>query len=307
MEDSATDMEKLSEGDPTVAIVIPAFNEEKSVESVVSKCLSTLRDRAKVLVVDDGSSDQTALVAGQAGAEVISHRKNKGVAQSIKTGITKALIFGPDILVQLDADGQHDPRDIPSLIHPILSGEADLVVGKRVYRDWDPPRTKRFGNWLLTHVTNHLAGTNIDDAQSGFRAMSIHLARDLELTSRNTYVQEMIIRAAREGFRVDQVDITVQPRGKGKSKVVSSIISYASGAVVTLLRVYRDYEPLRFFGSIGGTFLVFGLLLGSLLLLPGNILPGLNEILGFRSVFLFITVGIQIILFGFLADMMNSR
>lgn len=289
-----------------IVIIIPAYNEEASVGGVVSDCLSALEE-VRVIVVDDGSSDSTARVAREAGAEVIHQRRNKGVAQSVKTGITKALAHDPDILVQLDADGQHDPGEISRLVEPIAGDRADLVIGRRLYHDWDPPVANRFGNWLLTRVTNYLAGTHLDDAQSGFRAMSADLAQEMELTSRNTYVQEMIIRAAREGFRVGQVDTTVRPRKRGKSRVVSSIASYAWGAIVTLMRVYRDYEPLRFFGSIGIIFLLFGLGLGVFLLVTESIFPGLQEILGFRTVFLLITVGIQIVLFGFLADMMSTE
>ena len=290
-----------------IAIIIPAFNEEDSVGRVVSGCMKKLEEYeyVKVIVIDDGSRDQTSIVAKEAGAEVIKHRRNQGVARAIQTGIDVALKDDPKIIVQLDADGQHDAAEVPILIDPILKGDADMVIGRRIYEDWSPPISKKVGNWLLTRVANQLAGTNLKDAQSGFRAMSREVASNLKLRSRNTYVHEMIIKASRQGFRVNQVDTKVLERRSGKSKVVNSIASYAWGAGITIIRVYRDFEPLKFFGGIGALLILFGFALGTWLLIGPP--QWLIEIVGFRTIFLLITVGIQITLFGFLADMIKQE
>lgn len=294
--------------DSDMVVLIPALNEEGSLRDIVTRCRAAMNElRGWVIVVDDGSTDASGSVAEAAGAIVIRHRRNRGVAQAVKTGLARAIDLRPKVVVQLDADGQHAPEDIVNIARPVIDGEADLVLGRRVYTGWKPAASRRFGNRLLTAVTNHLAGTSVKDAQSGFRAMAPEVARELNLTSRNTYVGEMIIRAAREGFRIAEVDVKVGPRKEGKSRAVRSLLSYASGAIITLVRVYRDYEPLRFFGGIGGAIIALGVLIGLLLLLPAGMLPWLANNLGFRTVFLLITVGLQIVLFGFLADMMGNR
>jgi len=292
---------------PDVAIIIPSYNEEGSVGKVVRGCFERLGGlRTEVIVIDDGSTDGTVTVAQEAGARVVRHRVNKGVAQAVRTGLSEAAREDPRVIVQLDADGQHDPGDIRKIIQPVLDDEADLVIGTRIYEGWRPKPSRRFGNWLLTKVTNQLAGTKVRDAQTGFRAMTPEVATGLRLTSGKTYVREMIIRASREGFRILEVDVRVTPRENGQSKAVKSVVSYASGAIITMVRIYRDYEPLRFFGGFGASLALIGVLLGLLLLLTRDALPWLSNNLGFRTVFLLITVGLQIILFGFLADMMRN-
>ena len=136
--------------------------------------------------------------------------------------------------------------------------------------------------------------------------MTPEIAEKLRLTSGRTYVREMIIRASKDGYRISEVEVKVSPRIHGDSKAVKSVISYASGALITMIRIYRDYEPLRFFGGFGASLVVLGVLLGILLLLPRELLPWIANNLGFRTVFLLIIVGLQIILFGFLADMMRN-
>jgi glycosyltransferase involved in cell wall biosynthesis len=290
-----------------VAVVIPSYNEESSVGQVVRGCLDNLGDlRAEVIVVDDGSTDETVNVAQKAGARVIRHKVNKGVAQAVRSGLNEAIRENPRAIVQLDADGQHDPKDITEMIRPILEDKADLVIGTRIYQGWKPRLSRRFGNWLLTKVTNQLAGTRVRDAQTGFRAMTPEVASRLRLTSGKTYVREMIIRASREGYRISEVEVRVTPREVGQSKAVKSVVSYASGAIITMIRIYRDYEPLRFFGGFGVSLAFIGIVLGFLLVLTREALPWLSNNLGFRTVFLLITVGLQIILFGFLADMMRN-
>ncbi|WP_369425456.1 glycosyltransferase family 2 protein, partial [Methanothrix sp.] len=147
--------------------ILPAFNEETSIGSVV---LLTRMYVDRVIVVDDGSSDRTAEVARLAGAEVIRHPTNMGKGAALRTGFMAA--EGADVIVTLDSDGQHDPADIPRLIQPVLHGEADMVNGSRYLRGnrKDTPLYRRVGQRVLDMATNLDSGLRVTDSQSGFRA-----------------------------------------------------------------------------------------------------------------------------------------
>ncbi len=150
------------------AAIIPAFNEEVAIGSVV---LLSREHVDEVLVVDDGSTDRTASVAEMAGARVLRHHKNLGKGAALKTGFQAT---DADVIVTLDADGQHDPAEIPKLMEPIIRGEADIVNGSRYLHgtDENTPRYRRVGQKILDTATNISTGLEITDTQSGFRAFS---------------------------------------------------------------------------------------------------------------------------------------
>ena len=152
-----------------IAAILPAFNEEISIGSVVirTKCYAD-----RVIVVDDGSTDHTAEVAELAGAEVIRHPENRGKGAALKTGF--ASLDGEMVIVTIDTDGQHDPSDIPKLVEPILKGEADMVNGSRYINGnkKDTPFYRRLGQIVLDNATRLNSGLNITDSQSGFRAFA---------------------------------------------------------------------------------------------------------------------------------------
>lgn len=179
----------------TVSAVIPAYNEEKTIEAVVKGALSHVDE---VLVVDDGSTDDTARIAEEAGAKVL-RQQNAGVLKATELGLREATC---DIIVTLDADGQHDPSEIPSLIEPILRGEADLVMGIR-------PELPYLSERILTSLTS--IRVPIGDASTGFRAVRREIAREMSLHGAclcGTFVLE----AHRHGARVAGVPISIKER-----------------------------------------------------------------------------------------------
>lgn len=226
-----------------LVVMIPAYNEELSIGRVIEeipRVISGIKS-VEVLVIDDGCQDNTKHVALSAGAErVVSHQHNLGLASAFRTGLRISLQMGADVIVNTDADRQYNQHQIPALVKPIVNGEADLVLGSRFKgRIEAMPIGNRIGNLLATFVTRVLSGYPTSDAQSGFRAFSRQLAKFLTITSRKTYVQETIIRAARGGFSLFEIPIDFRKR-PGESRLISSIWSYAFNVLPDLARCYMD-------------------------------------------------------------------
>jgi glycosyltransferase involved in cell wall biosynthesis len=160
-----------------VVAIIPAYNEEKRIINVIKK---TKKYVDKVIVVDDGSKDKTAEIAKKAGAEVIKYEKNRGKGYATKLGLNEIISLKPEIIVLLDADGQHDPEYIPYFIDAIKNG-ADYVYGKRNFHNY--PINRKIGNWSLIILTNILCPTKIRDIESGYRAFTYEVAKKLNLKS----------------------------------------------------------------------------------------------------------------------------
>lgn len=179
-----------------VSVVIPAYNEEGRVGRVVRETLSYVDE---VIVVDDGSTDCTREDAEQAGAKVVANRFQKGYIGAIKTGFREA---AGEIVITLDADGEHDPADIPKLVEPITSGQADLVLGRRPHV---PRPSERFLNWLARRRVPH-----VRDTGTGFRALRTDLARSLQLRGRCT-CGIFVLEAVARGARVAEVSVREQP------------------------------------------------------------------------------------------------
>ncbi|WP_370005365.1 glycosyltransferase family 2 protein [Methanothermobacter sp. KEPCO 2] len=224
-----------------IAAVIPAFNEEVAIGSVA---LLTGEHVDEVIVVDDGSSDRTAHVAEMAGARVIRHHKNMGKGAALKTGFEAA---DADVVVTLDADGQHNPAEIPKLVEPILRGEADVVNGSRYLhgRDENTPRYRRVGQRILDRATNLATGLEITDTQSGFRAFSAESIPHFKFRDPGFVVEsEMLSDAAEAGLRIVEVEVGVRYDVDGSTR------NPISHGVSVLLRIIGDIElkrPLYYF------------------------------------------------------------
>ncbi|MDI9617638.1 glycosyltransferase family 2 protein [Methanothermobacter sp.] len=224
-----------------IAAVIPAFNEEVAIGSVA---LLTGEHVDEVIVVDDGSTDRTAHVAEMAGARVIRHHKNMGKGAALKTGFQAA---DADIVVTLDADGQHNPAEIPKLVEPILRGEADIVNGSRYLhgRDENTPRYRRVGQRILDRATNIATGLEITDTQSGFRAFSADSIPHFRFRDPGFVVEsEMLSDAAEAGLRIVEVEVGVRYDVDGSTR------NPISHGVSVLLRIIGDIElkrPLYYF------------------------------------------------------------
>ncbi len=288
-----------------VVITIPAYNEEKTVGKVIDNIKEVMAASGysyEVIIVDDGSKDKTAEIAKSKGAAVYSHPKNYGLAETFRTEIEKCLEHNPDVIIHTDADGQYLASDIPKLITSIEDG-YDLVLGSRFKGKIEHmPAIKRLGNLAFSKVISSIVGLKITDAQTGFRAFTRTVAEEIYLRSTHTYTQEQIIRAVKQKFKIKEIPIYFAKR-PGKSRLISNPFDYAIKAWINILRTYRDYEPLKFFGTMGTLFLIPGFIIG-LWLVYLFLITGRMRHLGSAILsVLLIMVGIQIIFFGLLADM----
>ncbi|MBI4133773.1 glycosyltransferase family 2 protein [Candidatus Uhrbacteria bacterium] len=199
--------------------VIPAYNEEKTIGGVVK---ATLPFVSRVIVVDDGSTDETGPRARDAGALVLRHLINRGLGATLGTGIAAALGAQADLIVTLDADGQHDATEIPTLVFPIERGFADVVLGSRMLKGTGMPVVRRVANHLGNFITLAFFGLFVTDSQSGFRAFSARAAQKIEIRSNRMEVSsEIIAEIRRKGLRVAEVPIrsiyTAYSLSKGQS------------------------------------------------------------------------------------------
>lgn len=253
----------LLESEPRVVAIIPAYNEERTIGSVVLRAMAHVHD---VVVVDDGSTDATAQIAEAAGAIVVRHKRNRGKGAALNTGFYKARELDPDALVLLDADGQHLPNEVPNVLAPVLADEADIVVGSRYIGNGNGhangngnghgvPRHRVVGHWAFTTLTNVTSGVKVSDSQSGFRALSWRAIQALNFSSDGFSVEsEMQFLAGELGLRVAEVPITADYVDKPKRPVVAHGLMVLNG----MLRLVGQYRPLFFFGLAG----VFLLLVG---------------------------------------------
>jgi glycosyltransferase involved in cell wall biosynthesis len=194
-----------------VAIIIPAYNEEKTVAGVVRNA----KKYGKVIVIDDASSDRTALQAKKAGAIVVRHKINRGLGGALRTGFAEALKRNEKVIITLDADGQHDPVEIRQFIEKINEG-YDFVLGERDLRAY--PFVKKFGNFFLNNMTNFVSGTNLKDTESGFRAFSAEALRKLYLKAEKYEIAvEIVFESGRNRLKSINVPISSPVYVKGVS------------------------------------------------------------------------------------------
>lgn len=290
-----------------VIITIPAYNEEKTIGDVIrdiKKVMNSTKYKYKILVVDDGSKDKTAEIAKSEKVVVVSHPKNYGLAESFRTEMEECLKLNADIIVHTDADGQYLAQDIPKLVKEVENG-YDLVLGSRFKgKIEDMPLIKRLGNKTFSRIISKITQIRISDSQTGLRAFTKEVARKINLTSNYTYTQEQIIKAVRNKFKIKEIPIYFAKRRDGtKSRLIKNPLEFAIKAWINLLRLHRDYDPLKFFGKIGGFFFMIGFLIG-LWFVYLHFTTGITGHLGLMMLMLLlIMTSIQIIVFGLLADM----
>ncbi len=292
-----------------LVVMIPAYNEEALIASVINEIPRDACETVKVLVVDDGSTDRTVQEARKIGAdEIVSHKQNKGLASAFRLGLETSLDMGADIIVNTDADGQYVGNEISKLIKPIVDGEADIVLGSRFEGTIEEmPLSKRFGNRIATKVTRFVSGTSVTDAQTGFRAFSREAALRLNVMAEYTYVQETIIQAAHKKLKIVEVPIHFRKR-EGKSKLISNIFDYAGKAGVTIIRSFVAYNPLKVFIWIGSVILLMGFASGLRVLLlfleTGDASPYTPTVV---LAAILMIIGFQIIVLGLIADMIGNN
>lgn len=239
---------------PRLVAVLPAYNEERFIGSIVIKTKELVD---QVIVIDDGSTDMTAIIAQAAGALLVKHPKNMGKGVALNSGFLKARQLGASIVVTIDADGQHLPEQICSVIAPIEAGEADIVIGSRYLElHSEVPRHRIWGHKAFTFLTNQASGASVTDSQSGYRAFS---ARALEMVSflSNGFSVESEIQfiASENALRLVEVPITIRYESKPKRPVTRQGLEVLNG----LLYMVSQYRPLLFFGVTGMALMLIGL------------------------------------------------
>lgn len=292
-------------------VMIPAYNEEKTIQKVIKEIPRKIEgiDKVEVLVINDGSTDSTVKVASEAGADhIVSQKENRGLALTFRKGLEECLEKGADIIVNTDADFQYNQTQIPDLIAPILQGKADIVLGSRFrgHIEYMPPQ-KKIGNILATRVTRMASGYPVTDAQTGFRAFTRDAALRMNILADYTYVQETIMQAVNHNLTLVEVPIEFRKRD-GHSRLMSGVFHYAQRATAVILRTYRDYEPMKVFASIGFVFLVIAALSGVTVLVQylktGVVIPNISYAI--LTTMLCLT-GLQILVFGLIADMLKYQ
>ena len=291
-----------------VVITIPAYNEQDTIGNVIKSidhAMKSSKYQYKVLVVDDGSKDKTEEAARNQGAVVYSHPKNYGLAETFKTEIKKALGLKAEIIVHIDADMQYRPKEIPILLKEIERG-YDLVLGSRFKGTIESmPIIKKIGNKAFSRVISNITRIKISDAQTGFRAFTKEVAEKINITSRHTYTQEQIIRCVNEKFRIKEVPVYFAKR-KDKSRLISNPLEYALRAWINILRIYRDYKPLKLFGTIGAFIFSMGFLIG-LYMVYLHFTVGISGHFSLLMLdVIILSVGFQLLIFALLADMLGD-
>lgn len=292
-------------------IYMPALNEETHIQTVLDSLPKKIAgiDKIIYLVVDDGSTDNTAVLAQKSNAKVIRHGRNRGVGAAFHSAIQFALEDNADILVGIDADGQFDPEEIPAIITPILDSKANMVIGNRFSQKRIPqnmPPLKFWGNRQVSAIVNYVTGLNFQDVSCGFRAYDRKSLLRLNLFAEFTYTHESILSVVFQGLDVVEYPVSVKYDPERRSRVAGSVFGYAAQTSKIILRVLLDYRPLRVFGTLGG--ICFGIGIGfELFLIAHYILSGSfspYKSTGFIGLG-FTIFGLLVLLIALVADILN--
>ena len=246
-------------------IQIPCYNEAETLEIALNDLPKKLDgvDEIEYLIINDGSKDDTVEVAKRWGVHhVVNFKQNKGLAKGFMAGIDGCLRNGADIIVNTDADNQYCADDIATLIRPILSGEADMVIGARPIDETEhfsfmKKKLQHFGSWVVRKASN----TDIPDAPSGFRAYSREAAMHLNVVNDYTYTLETIVQAGREKIAITSVPVRTNAELR-PSRLFNSIWGYVKKSMLTILRAYMMYKPLKCFSYLAVCPVGVGLLIG---------------------------------------------
>ncbi|MFX1520038.1 MAG: glycosyltransferase [Promethearchaeota archaeon] len=287
-----------------ITAVIPTMN-EPAVQEVIKDVFKALEGHNVEVLVVDKSSDDTSQRAEQAGARVI-YQFARGYGDAYITGF-KHLNDRCDIIVMLDGDKTYDPLELPKLVEPILRGQADFVLGNRFadLKKGAMGSRNKLGNKTITRFVNWLYDLQISDSQSGMRAFRKDVLDVIDLNLKGMpFATEMIIEAKRAGVRIAEVPISYYPR-VGSAKLRP--FKHGASIFSTLLRMLRDYNPLMLFGSLGAVVIIAGILVGLRVIiewiLTGNIVHLASAVLSA----LLIMSGLQIFLFGLIADIFVKK
>ena len=238
-------------------IIIPAYNESENIAKLIDDWYPIVENHnnnntSRLIIVNDGSKDNTVQVAKEWGVNyVVSFKKNKGLAKGFMAGLDACVRNGADIIVNTDADNQYNADDIEQLVRPIIDGRTDIVIGARPIDDtehWSLIKKKlqHFGSWVVRKASN----TDIPDAPSGFRAYSREAAMQINVINEYTYTLETIVQAGRNKIAMESVPVRTNAELR-PSRLFSSIGAYVKRSMVTIIRAFLMYKPLKFFILVG--------------------------------------------------------
>jgi len=294
-----------------LVVQIPAYNEAGHLHAVLSEIPRQFPgvDEVIVLVIDDGSSDNTAKVALENGADyVLRHRHNRGLSRAFISGVQFALALGADIIVNTDADNQYPGSEISKLIAPILADEADMVIGDRqTLANEHFTKGKRLMEHLGSSIMRRVSKTDVPDAVSGFRAFSRYAALRLQVYNPYSYTLETLVQAGKGQMKLANVPIRTNPAVR-ESRLHKGIFNFIWRQGGAIIRSYVLYQPLRTFVSTGSVFFLAGLiLLGRFLVSYLFFAEGSRYIQSVSIGGTLLTAGITLIMFGFLGDAMRAN
>ena len=295
-------------------VIMPALNEEVLIGGVIRRIPREIEgiDQVDVVVIDDGSTDNTAAVAREAGASVISLHSNMGLGVAMQRGIDEAVRRGVDYAVNIDSDGQFDPADIPTLLESLILGEADFASASR-FKDKDlvpqMPWVKRLGNWGMSRIVSVICGQSFADVSCGFRAYTRETMLQLVLSGSFTYTQESFILLAQRNLRIREIPLKVRGvREHGKSRVASNLFRYGYRTIGIIYSCVRDFTPAAVFNAATLVLIVlaggFGAFFVGHRIVSGQFSPHIWA--GFLSAFLF-GVGMMTFWVGQVAEMIAGQ
>ena len=291
-------------------IQIPCYNEAETLEIALNALPKHIDgiDTIEYLIINDGSKDNTVEVAKNWGVHyVVNFRRNKGLAKGFMAGLDACLRNGADIIVNTDADNQYCGADIEKLVRPILEGKTDIVIGERPIdqtEHFSPLKKKlqHFGSWVVRKASN----SDIPDAPSGFRAYSREAAMRLNVVNEYTYTLETIVQAGRD--KIAMTSVPIRTNGELRpSRLFSSMFGYVKKSMLTIIRAFMMYKPLRFFTILGAIPLVLGVLLGDRFLVFLFQGAGGGHVQSLILASLLIMIGIQTVIVGLQADVIAAN
>ena len=291
-------------------IQIPCYNEAETLEIALNDLPKQIDgiDEIEYLIINDGSMDNTVEVAKKWGVHhVVNFKQNKGLAKGFMAGLDACLRNGADIIVNTDADNQYCGEDIEKLVRPILEGKADIVIGERPidqteHFSWLKKKLQHFGSWVVRKASN----TDIPDAPSGFRAYSREAAMQMNVVNEYTYTLEQIVQAGRTKIAITSVPIRTNGELR-PSRLFSSMFGYVKKSMLTIVRAYIMYKPMRFFITLGCFPFLIGVVLGIRYIVLLCIGSGQGNVQSLILCSMLILIGVMIWVLGLLADVMSAN
>ncbi len=291
-------------------IQIPCYNEAETLKIALDALPKQIAgvDTIEYLIINDGSQDNTVEVAKEWGVQhIVNFKQNRGLAKGFMAGLDMCLRNGADIIVNTDADNQYCGDDIEKLIAPILEGKADIVIGERpidqtAHFSWLKKKLQHFGSWVVRKASN----TDIPDAPSGFRAYSREAAMQMNVVNEYTYTLEQIVQAGRTKIAITSVPIRTNDELR-PSRLFSSMFGYVKKSMLTIIRAYLMYKPMRFFIGLGFIPFLIGLAIGIRFIVLLCMGGGQGNVQSLILCSMLILIGVMIWVVGLLADVMAAN